>query len=50
MNLTKGLLERTDQEKNRLQIEYIRDRILDVSLICRKLVKPEIIFRTIQQL
>ena len=51
MNLTKGLLERTDQEKNRSQIEYILEIVfLMFLLICRKLVKPEIIFRTIQQL
>ena len=37
MNLTKGLLERTDQEKNRSQIEYIRDRILDVSFNLSKI-------------
>ena len=37
MNLTKGLLERTDQKKNRSQIEYIRDRILDVSFYLSKI-------------
>ena len=37
MNLTKGLLERTNQEKNRSQIEYIRDRILDVSFNLSKI-------------
>ena len=37
MNLTKGLLERTDQDKNRSQIEYIRDRILDVSFNLSKI-------------
>ena len=31
MDLIKGLLESTDQKKNRSQVEYIRDRILDVS-------------------
>ena len=37
MDLTKGLLDRTDQKKNRSQIEYIRDRILDVSFNLSKI-------------
>ena len=37
MDLTKGLLERIDQKKNRSQIEYIRDRILDVSFNLSKI-------------
>ena len=37
MDLIKGLLESTDQEKNRSQIEYIRDRILDVSFNLSKI-------------
>ena len=39
MDLTKGLLERTDEKKNRSQIEYIRDRILDVSFNLSKIRK-----------
>ena len=37
MDLIKGLLDSTDQKKNRSQIEYIRDRILDVSLNLSKI-------------
>ena len=37
MDLIKGLLESTDQKKNRLQVEYIRDRILDVSVNLSKI-------------
>ena len=37
MDLIKGLLESTDQKKNRLQVEYIRDRILDVSFNLSKI-------------
>ena len=37
MDLIKGLLESTDHEKNRSQIEYIRDRILDVSFNLSKI-------------
>ena len=37
MDLIKGLLESTDQKKNRLQAEYIRDRILDVSINLSKI-------------
>jgi hypothetical protein len=37
MDLIKGLLESTDQEKNRSQVEYIRDRILDVSFNLSKI-------------
>ena len=37
MDLIKGLLEPTDQEKNRSQVEYIRDRILDVSFNLSKI-------------
>ena len=37
MDLIKGLLESTDQKKNRLQVEYIRDRILDVSINLSKI-------------
>ena len=37
MDLIKGLLESTDQKKNHLQVEYIRDRILDVSFNLSKI-------------
>ena len=37
MDLIKGLVESTDQEKNRSQVEYIRDRILDVSFNLSKI-------------
>ena len=37
MDLIKGLLESTDQEKNRSQVEHIRDRILDVSFNLSKI-------------
>ena len=37
MDLIKGLLESTDQKKNHLQVEYIRDRILDVSVNLSKI-------------
>ena len=37
MDLIKGLLESTDQKKNRLQAEYIRDRILDFSINLSKI-------------
>ena len=37
MDLIKGLLESTDQKKNRSQVEYIRDRILDVSFNLSKI-------------
>jgi len=37
MDLIKGLLESTDKEKNRSQVEYIRDRILDVSFNLSKI-------------
>ena len=37
MELIKGLLESTDQKKNHLQVEYIRDRILDVSVNLSKI-------------
>ncbi len=37
MELTKGLLERTDKKKNRSQVDYIRDRILDVSFNLSKI-------------
>ena len=37
MDLIKGLLESTDQKKNRSQVEYIRDRILDVSVNLSKI-------------
>ena len=37
MDLIKGLLEPTDQKKNRSQVEYIRDRILDVSFNLSKI-------------
>ena len=39
MDLIKGLLESTDQKKNRSQVEYIRDRILDVSFNLSKISK-----------
>ena len=37
MDLIKGLLESTDQKKNHLQVEYVRDRILDVSINLSKI-------------
>ncbi len=37
MDLIKGLLESTDQKKNRSQVDYIRDRILDVSFNLSKI-------------
>ena len=37
MDLIKGLLEATDQKKNPSQVEYIRDRILDVSFNLSKI-------------
>ena len=37
MDLIKGLLESTDQKENHLQVEYIRDRILDVSFNLSKI-------------
>ena len=37
MDLTKGLLERTGEKKNRSKIDYIRDRILDVSFNLSKI-------------
>ena len=37
MDLIKGLLESTDQKKNRLQVDYIRDRIFDVSFNLSKI-------------
>ena len=37
MDLIKGLLESTVQKKNRPQVEYIRDRILDVSFNLSKI-------------
>ena len=37
MDLIKGLLESTNQKKNRPQIEYIQDRILDVSFNLSKI-------------
>ena len=37
MDLIKGLLEATDQKKNHLQVEYIRDRILDISFNLSKI-------------
>ena len=37
MDLIKGLLESTDQKKNRWQVDYIRDRILDVSFNLSKI-------------
>ena len=37
MDLIKGLLEPTDQKKNGSQVEYIRDRILDVSFNLSKI-------------
>ena len=37
MDLIKGLLEITDQKKNRSQVEYILDRILDVSFNLSKI-------------
>ena len=37
MDLIKGLLESTDQKKNRSQVEHIRDRILDVSFNLSKI-------------
>ena len=37
MNLTKNLLEKTDKKKNRPQVEYIRDRVHDVSFNLSKI-------------
>ncbi len=37
MNLTKNLLEKTDKKKNRAQVEYIRDRVHDVSFNLSKI-------------
>ncbi|MAI19122.1 MAG: hypothetical protein CBC71_09565 [Rhodobacteraceae bacterium TMED111] len=37
MNLTKILLEKTDKKKNRSQVEYIQDRIHDVSFNLSKI-------------
>ena len=37
MDLIKGLLESTDQKRNRSQVEHIRDRILDVSFNLSKI-------------
>ena len=37
MDLIKGLLESTDQKKNRSQVDYIRDRIFDVSFNLSKI-------------
>ena len=37
MDLIKGLLESTDQKKNRWQVDYIRDRIFDVSFNLSKI-------------
>ena len=37
MDLIKGLLEPTDQKKNRWQVDYIRDRIFDVSFNLSKI-------------
>ena len=39
MELIKGLLDATDQKKNRPQVEHIRDRILDVSFNLSKISK-----------
>ena len=41
MDLIKGLLESTNQKKNRPQIEYIQDRILDVSFNLSKISETE---------
>ena len=37
MNLTKNLLEKTDKKKYRAQVEYIRDRVHDVSFNLSKI-------------
>ena len=37
MDLTKNLLENTDKKKNRAQVEYIRDRVHDVSFNLSKI-------------
>ena len=37
MDLTKNLLEKTDKNKNRSQVEYIRDRVYDVSFNLSKI-------------
>ena len=37
MNLTKNLLEKTDKKKNRAQVEYLRDRVHDVSFNLSKI-------------
>ena len=37
MDLIKGLLDSTDQKKNRWQVDYIRDRIFDVSFNLSKI-------------
>ena len=37
MDLTKNLLEKTDKKKNRSQVEYIRDRVHDVSFNLSKI-------------
>ena len=37
MDLTKNLLEKTDKKRNRAQVEYIRDRIHDVSFNLSKI-------------
>ena len=37
MDLTRGLLERTDKKTNRSQVEYIRDRVDDVSFNLKKI-------------
>ena len=37
MDLTKNLLEKTDKKKNRAQVEYIRDRVHDVSFNLSKI-------------
>jgi hypothetical protein len=39
MDLTKILLEKTDKKKNRSQVEYIRDRVHDVSFNLSKISK-----------
>ena len=37
MDLTRNLLEKTDKKKNRAQVEYIRDRVHDVSFNLSKI-------------
>ena len=37
MNLTKNLLEKTEKKKNRSQVEYIRDRVHDMSFNLSKI-------------